>query len=121
MSANLEVTVTVKQDGKILAGFPLYRRVQVDEVQQFHTEQATGSGFVSVPSGELGTVHALVLRPSRAVTVRFANQSDAGLVVQASGLLLVLDALIGSGATTNIKVDNASGATAILEGLAGGT
>lgn len=121
MASNLEVTVTVKQDGKLLAGFPFYRRLQVDELQQFKTEQGSGAGYTTPPVLELATLQAFILRPSNTVTVRFANQSDGGLTLQASGLLLILDSLITSGAVTNVKIDNSTGSLVVLEGLAGGT
>lgn len=121
MSANLEINITIKRDGKLLAGYPLYRRVQVDEIQAFSTEQVSGGGYIALPTSLLDTLQALVLSPSRQVSVRFNNQSDAGVLVNAGGLLILLDATVASGAATNATISNASGATALLEGFAGGT
>lgn len=121
MPSNLEINITVKRDGKVLGGFPLYRRLQVDEVQQFSTEQATGGGYASLPISLLDTLQALILSPSKQVTVRLNGQSDAGLVVNAGGLLLFIDGSAAAGASTNATTSNSSGSTAVLEGLAGGT
>ena len=116
MPSVLEVQVTAKLNGRLLPNFPLYRRVQLDETQQFSVEQATGSGYVPIQATQISTLQALILNPSTQVTIRIAGQSDAGLAINAGGLLLILDA-----ATTTVSVDNGSGSTVLLEGLAGGT
>ena len=119
MSSSLEIIVTLKIDG--VAQPPLIRRVVVDEVQQFETEQATGGGYVALPITALDQLDFLILQPDQQVTVRFSNQSDQGLVLNAGGLLLIADATVNSGASTNATTSNASGTTALLTGLAGGT
>lgn len=116
MPSVLEVQVTAKLNGRILPNFPQYRRVQLDETQQFSVEQATGGGYLPIQATQISTLQALVLNPSTLVTVRIAGQSDAGLAINAGGLLLILDA-----STTTVSVDNSSGSTVLLEGLAGGT
>lgn len=122
MPSVLEVQVTAKLNGRLLPNFPQYRRVQVDEVQQFSVEQATGGGYQTIQSTQVGTVQALLLNPSTIVTVRFNGQSDGGLVLNAGSLLLVLDALLANvSSSNNVTVDNSSGSLALLVGLVGGT
>lgn len=116
-----EVTVTIKQDGVTLAGSPFIRRVVVDEIQSFSTEQASGGGYATLPTTFLDTLNLLLLMPDQTVTVRFSNQSDQGLVLNAGGLLLLADVAVNSGASTNATTTNASGTTASLSGVAGGT
>lgn len=121
MGNTLEIHVTVKRDGKLLSGFPIARRIQCDEVQQFSTEQGTGGGYFTLPITSIDTLQALLLTPSAAVTVRLAGQASAGVVINAGGLLLLIDAAIAATAATNATIDNSSGSTAVLDGLAGGT
>lgn len=117
----LEVTVTMKLDGQLMAGMPFVRRVTVDEVQQFMTEQATGGGYATLPVTSLDQLDVLLLQPSQQVTVRLSAQSDQGLVLNAGGFLLIVDAAIAAAAATNATTSNASGVTANLSGIAGGT
>lgn len=121
MPSNIELTLTMKRDGKLIAGFPMYRRLQVDEAQAFNVEQASGGGYVTLPITSIDTLQMLLLNPSRQVTVRLNGQSAQGLIINAGGLLLFVDATVTAGASVNATIDNASGNTAVLEGLAGGT
>lgn len=122
MAANLELNITLKQDGKMVAGFPLYRRVVVDELQQFSTEQTSSPGtYVTVPSTLIDAAQAVLLSSNQPITVRLNGQSNGGIALSAGGLLLILDATLNAGASTNITVDNSSGNTATLSGLVGGT
>lgn len=117
----LELTVTAKLDGIPVPNFPLTIRRQVDELQQFDYEKANGGGYVAVPTGELATVQVLVLTPSQAMTVRLDGQSTAGIELAADGLLIVADATIDAGASTNVTIDNSSGSAGQVKGLAAGT
>lgn len=117
----LEVHVTAKLNGKVLPNFPYYRRIQVDEAQQFAVEQATGGGYITLPITSLDTVQALVLSTNQQVTVRMNGQSSGGLVLVNGGVLIFVDGSIAASSSTNVTIDNSSGATAVLEGLAGGT
>jgi len=117
----LEVTVSIKQDGVPIVGSPFIRRVVVDESQQFATEQATGGGYATLPLTLLDQLSFLLLQPDQQITLRFSNQSDQGLVVNAGGLVLIADVTVNSGASTNATVNNTSGQTAVLTGLGAGT
>lgn len=120
--AVLELTIAAKLDGVPVSGFPLVRRAEVDEVQGFKYERVTGGGYTALPTDQLAEVNALVLRAiDQAITVRLANQSDAGLVLNAGGILIIAGATINSGPTTNVRLDNNSGSVANLDGVAGGT
>jgi len=117
----LEVTVTMKLDGLPLPGTPLTRRVTVDEVQQFSTEQASGGGYATLPITSLDQLDVLLLQPTQQITIRLSAQSDQGIVLNGGGLLLIVDAAIAAAAATNATTSNASGSTAVLTGVAGGT
>ena len=117
----LEIIINVKEDGVVKPGFPRVRRISLDEIQTFRVESATGGGFVTLPITSIDEIQALILQSDQQVTVRLDGQSDAGLVLNAGGLLIILDADIDASAATNVLVSNASGATANLEGLGAGT
>jgi len=117
----LRISVQLDLDGQPLPGTPLVRRLELDEAQTFDVEQATGGGFVAIQAAAIASIQALLLRADRQVTVRLDGQTDAGLVLNAGGLVLIFDATIDAGAATNVTVDNASGSTAVLRGVAAGT
>lgn len=121
MADVLDVTVTVKRNGRDVPGFPYSKRMLVDEVQQFSYEKATGGGYETLPTTQIATIQALILAPDQALTVRLDGQSDAGIALNAGGLLLVLDSTTDAGASTNNTIDNSSGSTANIVGLGAGT
>ena len=118
----LELTVLLKLDGVEVSGFPLVHREAVDSVQPFEYQKATGGGYVALPTNQLATLHALVVRSlDQPVTVRLNGQSDAGVSLAAGGLLLVFDGTLNAGVATNATVQNASGSTTTVQGVGGGT
>lgn len=121
--ASLKVTVLVEQDGVPLD--PIVRRIEADELQGFSYEKVGTSDatYSAVPTGELGTVQALVIDTDQTVTLRLNGQSSAGIVLNPGGLLVLVDATLNAGATTNVTVNNAAApaVVALLKGLAGGT
>lgn len=116
----LKVTINVERDGQELPGFPYVRRIVTTEGIGFDYTKASGAGFTTAPTGEIETIQALLLRADRAVIVRLDAQSDAGIELSAGGFIFIVDAIINSGALTNIKVDNTSGADARVDGFAAG-
>lgn len=116
-----ELTIQLKRDGEVVGGFPIHRRTEVDEAVSFDHEEATGGGFVTLPTGELDEINFLHLRVDQQVTVRLDGQTDAGIVLNAGGALFIIDADIDAGASTNVTLSNASGSTVNVKGIAGGT
>lgn len=121
----LTVKVDVEIDGTPIAGFPIVRRLTVDEVQSFDYEQAAHGDavtFAAIPADQLAEIQALLVRTDKPVTLRLDGQADAGVGLNAGGLILLLDVDVDAGAgAANAKVNNNSGATATLRGLAAGT
>ena len=123
---SLELTVTLKRNGVPVGGFPFIRRVEVDELQSFNYDKAADADsttFSAVPADQIAEMQVLVLRSSKAVTLRLDGQTDAGIVVNAGGMVLLLDCTIDAGAgASNAKVNNPHATdTAVIEGLAAGT
>lgn len=118
----LELTITATLDSTPLTGFPLLRRLTIDESQPFDYEQATGGGYLAVPGDKIDTVQALVVRTDKALTLRLDGQTDAGIEINAGGCVVLVDVTIDAGAgASNAKLSNASGATARIRGVTAGT
>ena len=122
MADTYDFALTIWKNNQRLSGFdPIVRRITCDESQGFTYEKATGGGYVAVPSNQLDTIQALLLTADQALTVRLDGQTDAGIVLGAGGLLLIVNATIDAAAATNVTIDNSSGSTANVKGLAAGT
>ena len=121
MADVLDVTVIIKRNGRDVTGFPFQWRKVVDELQQFSYEKASGGGYETLPTTQIAAVQALVLTADQATTIRLDGQSDAGIVLNAGGLLLALDITADASASTNATLDNSSGSTAVVTGLGAGT
>jgi len=116
----LEATLILKLDGLDLAGTPIVARLFVDDVQTLDQNKPDGGGFVAL--GSLPTVQALLVRTlDEPVTVRLDGQSDAGIVIGPAGFIFVFGGTIDAGATTNLKVQNASGFATPIQVMTGGT
>lgn len=117
----LDVTVIIKRNGRDITGFPFQWRKVVDELQSFTYEKATGGGYETLPTTQIAALQALVVTADQALTLRLDGQSDAGIVLNAGGLLLALDITADASASTNATLDNSSGSTAVITGLGAGT
>ena len=121
MADILDITLTIKRNGQLVSGFPRQYRQLVDEVQQFAYEKATGGGYETVPTTQIAALQVLALTADQAITIRLDGQSDAGISLNANGLLLIIDGTIDAGASTNATIDNSSGSAATIMGVGGGT
>lgn len=119
--ASLKLTVTLTEDGVNVPGFPITRTITSSEVTGKQTfTRATGGGYVELPLTELGAINALVLTTDQDVSLRFNDQTDAGLPLDANGVLVLIGSDIPSGATSKASVSNASGSTATHTAYIGG-
>ena len=121
----LKLELSLSIDGVPVKGFdPVIRKLSVDESVTFVTEKANdgdATTFSTLPVAELDTIKFLALRPSKQITLRLDGQSNAGIVLDADSLMVVLGATIDASASTNALVNNNSGAISKLEGLGAGT
>ena len=110
---------------KVVAGTPYSKVVDIDESQSFSYEEANDgdtSTFSAIPADQLATIKVLLVKPDQQVNIRLDGASDAGILLSAGGFLAIVDATIDAGAgSSNAKVNNNSGSTALLKGAAGGT
>lgn len=120
----LKATINLELDGVSIAGFPVVKRLELDESQQFRYEKVDdtdGVTFIAVPTGQIDSIQALVVQADQQLTFRFDGQTDAGILLNAGGLILVMDATIDANAATNMTVNNNVQPTANIIGLAAGT
>lgn len=121
----LRVVILASLDGEGVSGFPLVRRLTVDETQGFQVDKpgTADATYSAVPTGELATLQHLIFTTDTAVTLRLNGQSDAGIVLGAGGVVLLLGATLTAGAATNATVNNSAAASVIaaLRGVAAGT
>jgi hypothetical protein len=116
------VTLTIQEDGVTIPGFPVVKTLTTAESAGRQVlVRASGGGYVNLPVAELGDVNLLMVDTTQALSIRFNDQTDAGLPMNASGLLLLVNSAIPSGATAKVSADNASGSAATIVQVAGGT
>jgi len=123
---SVKVVVDVEIDGVKVPGFPLTRRITVDEVQHFDYEEGADNDtttYSALPTAQVASIQALILRPTeQPITLRLDAQTDAGIIINAGGLIVIVDATIDAGATTNATVNNPdASALSRLKGFAAGT
>lgn len=120
MSASLKVTVLIEKDGVEIRR--LVRRMTVTDALEAGYTKATGGGYVTLPTGELAEIQVLVVESvDQQTTLRLDAQTDAGIVLNAGGFLIVVDGDIDASAATNAKIDNSSGVNADIHVIAGGS
>ena len=123
---SIKLSVNLEIDGVTVTGFPLIRRLSVDEIQHFDYEEGADNDtttFSALPTAQIAAIQALLLRPlEQPITLRLDAQSDAGIIINAGGLIVIMDATIDAGASTNATVNNPdASALSRLKGFAGGT
>lgn len=96
-------------DERLIPGLPLARRLETDEALAFTVTLADDVAYQRLaPLSGLATIQGYVLQFDQAVTVRFADQTDAGLEVNAGGFLVGMD--------TDIDNTDNDGITVLYEG-----
>lgn len=123
---SVEITITARKNGEPLAGFPFTRRMEVDELQSFSYEKLADNNitsFAALPADQLDTIQLLVVKTDIPITLRLDGQTDAGIMLNAGGMLILVDATIDAGAgASNASVNNPDAAlTATVKGIAAGT
>lgn len=120
----IELYLSLKIDGDEANGFPLRRRLEVDEVQRFNTQEADDGNdttFSALPVGEVDSVQVLVydsVDQATGVRLEGGEATNVAVRLNAGGLVAVFN---GTLTDTNLTVNNNSGAVARIKGLAGGT
>ena len=107
--------------------FEKIARIFVTQEQLLNLQKAGGDGagvFTALPSVEQSPIlNGLIIATDQPLNVRTGGVADGDGIIplKAGGMVLILDANIASGATTNVKVNNVGTSAATITGLAGGT
>lgn len=124
-----ELSITLRAGGAVVPGFPILRRVEVDEAQSAAVELASAGGsttWTALPTLSLDTLNFLLVTTDRPITLRVNNTIDAPeravIPLNAGGMLVLIDTTIAAGAgAPNARANNVSGSTALVTTYAGGT
>lgn len=108
--AVLRLAVNAEVVNVSIPEFPFVVRRDYGEAAGFEYDQADGSGPVAIPTSQIGTLKTLALTVDKAVTVSLGD-----IVLEPGGLVLIYG---GVPATSPPTVDNASGDTAKIRGVA---
>lgn len=120
--AIFQLTINLTEDGRQLTGFPIVKSKTVNESKgrQSIKRPDAAATFTELPLTDLNAVNVLVLQSDQDTTVRFNDQSDAGIPLNANAVLVLFDSEIPSGATLKAALENASGSEATVVMIAGG-
>lgn len=123
--SNAKSRVSIELDGNPNPIQKIVRRLEQPEFQSFNYEKADdgdSTTFTAVPLDQLATIALLYLESDRQVTIRLDGQTDAGIVINAGGFVLLHDVTIDSGAgASNLSMNNDSGGVAQIKGCGFGT
>lgn len=120
----VKVSVSVEVDGDMLEGFPVTRRLEVDQVHLFNylkADDGNATTFTSLPLGPVDDLQALALRTTEDVTLRLNGQVTGGLLIRQDGVLVALGVLANAGPLTNATINNDTGVAARVRGLGAGS
>lgn len=122
--SNFEFSVSIKKDGVHVAGSPLTRRLELTEDEAFNHAKAddgNSTTFLAFTSSQIAEIRAMLFRGDGETTLRLDGQTDAGIVVQKDGFVLLVGVDIDAGAgASNASANNNTGAAVQLDGFVAG-
>jgi len=122
---SIEATVTLKVDGQPVQGFPVTRRITVDEIQSFNYEEAADNDtttYSDLPVAQLTSIQFMLLRAlEQPINLRVDGQTDGQIEINVGGFVLMMDVTNNAG-SNRARVNNPdASAVSVLKGLFGGT
>lgn len=123
---SIQIVIQAEIDGHPVPNSPFIQVFDIDEFQSINVQKGVDlpGAYGVVPGADAFTVvQALLLaNPNAEVIYRFNGQSDAGLVVQAGGLVLICNTNLTAGALTNVTVNNSqTNSPATISGFVAGS
>lgn len=117
------LTINFTEDGQPLPGFPIVQSKSVPESQGKQTiSRPDDTGvYTELPLGELGVVSVLYVTADQPVALRFNDQTDGDLPLNAGGIMLLFDGNIPDTATLKAALENDSGSVATVTVISGGS
>ena len=122
---SIVATLTLTIDGQPVTGFPITRRITVDELQHFDYEEAADNDAITysdLPVTQLTSIQFLLLRAlEQPINLRVDGQTDGQIEINVGGFVLMMD-VTNNAATLRARVNNPDAAAiSVLKGIAGGT
>lgn len=114
MAKTARVTVQLELDGQPVRGFPVSRRLLLDETQDFSIDVASGA-FSDLPVSSIATKQLVFLQPNQTTTFQFGNGVAGNIQISPGGFLVLVDCSITSDIEANPSL------TAVIDGQVGGT
>lgn len=116
------ITMDIKEDGASLPGFPVTKSVTATESGGKATvSRPDSASFTELPLTDLGGVSILYIEADQAYSLRFEDQSDAGLPMAANGVCLLVNSNISSGATNKAALQTNTGSAATVQVVKAGS
>ena len=85
------VVIDIKEDGASLPGFPkTVSATPLESKGKSTIDRPDSASFTELPLTDLGGVSVLYVEADQAYTLRFEDQSDAGLPMAANGVCLLV-------------------------------
>jgi hypothetical protein len=110
------VSVYVEVDDVPLANFPIVRRITTADAQPLRTVRGVSGGFVALPSGEMTSIAVAMLQATGPLQVAFNGVTTAPITLNATGMLILVDAALSA-----VAVQNSGGSSAQVAALLAGT
>lgn len=129
MAGSYEVVIVVEADvdGTPIPGSPFMVPVTSRALAQAFsvkkTQDLPGS-YAQIPVVDaIAVIEALILsNPAAKMKYRFQGQSDAGLAMDAGGIVVLAKTQLNDGKTTNVKASNSdTGSSEVIEGFVAGS
>ena len=120
--AVFNITISVKEDGQELTGFPITKSVTVLESGgRSSISRPDSASYTELPLTDLGSITVLYVEADQDYTLRFNDQTDAGLPFSANGVFLMVNGNIPSGATNKASLLTNTGSAATVLMASGGS
>lgn len=118
----ITLQISLREDGQELPGFPLNQTLSPTEFKgkMTITRPDAAATFTELPLQDIDTLRLLYVRADQDTTLRFNDQSDAGIPMTANSVLLLFDCNIPNTATSKAAMENASGSNTEAVIVAGG-
>jgi len=117
--------IRIKTEGQVenllIPDLPYARRIEFAEAVAFKLSFASGVAYQSLGLAQLSTIQALILIPDKDITIRLANQSDAGAALKADGMFAMFDCNISNAADAGVKILYNAGGSVTISVLAAGS
>lgn len=120
----LRCTIQFDLDGEPIPGLnPIARRLTITELQPFlpyiKADDGDTTTYSAAPTEQIASVKAFCFAPDQAIRARL-DASSTAVEIDSGGLLIGFGVTIDAGASTNLTLNQNSGAAANVRGFGAG-